>query len=94
MRGIVNTLPFKLSSVLLVLLVLFFVSRINVVPSNAGSIVVSLWERFHKRKLDYSKNLKAGFGENCQAHDNDDESQEQLLFMIQKLGTARGFCLI
>eukprot|EP01042_Synura_sphagnicola_P036465 gene36465-biopygen6423 len=62
-RGIVNTLPFKLCSMLLVLLVLFCVSRINMVPSKADAIVISPWERFHKRKRDYSKNLKAGFGE-------------------------------
>ena len=55
-RGIVNTLPFKLCSMLLVLLVLFCVSRINMVPSKADAIVISPWERFHKRKLDYSKN--------------------------------------
>eukprot|EP01042_Synura_sphagnicola_P036446 gene36446-biopygen5654 len=44
------------------------------VPSKADAIVVSPWERFHKRKLDYSKNLKAGFGEYCQAHDNDGDN--------------------
>eukprot|EP01042_Synura_sphagnicola_P036765 gene36765-biopygen25947 len=73
-RGIVNTLPFKLCSMLLVLLVLFCVSRINMLPSMADSIVISPWERFHKRKLDYSKNLKAGFGEYCQAHDNEGDN--------------------
>ena len=59
---------------LLVLLVLFCVSRINMVPSKADAIVISPWERFHKRKLDYSKNLKASFGEYCQAHDNDGDN--------------------
>eukprot|EP01042_Synura_sphagnicola_P036504 gene36504-biopygen7845 len=44
------------------------------VPSKADAIVVSPWERFHKRKLDFSKNLKAGFGEYCQAHDNDGDN--------------------
>ena len=68
-RGIVNTLPFRLCSILLVLLVLFCVSRINMVPSKADLIVISLWERFHKRKLEYSKNLKAGLGEYCQSHE-------------------------
>ena len=48
-RGIVNTLPFKLCSMLLLLLVLFCVSRINMVPSKADAIVISPWERFHKR---------------------------------------------
>ena len=59
---------------LLVLLVLFCVSRINMVHSKADSIVISPLERFHKRKLNYSKNLKAGFGEYCQAHDNEGDN--------------------
>ena len=73
-RGIVNTLPCKLCSMLLVVLVLFYVSRINMVPSKADAIVISPRERFHKRKLDYSKNLKAGFGAYCQAHGNDGDN--------------------
>eukprot|EP01042_Synura_sphagnicola_P036613 gene36613-biopygen12570 len=44
------------------------------VPSKADAIVISPWERFHKRKLDYSKNLKAGFGEYCQAQDNNGDN--------------------
>eukprot|EP01042_Synura_sphagnicola_P036522 gene36522-biopygen8500 len=55
--------PNKDEEPVIVLLVLFCVSRINVVPSKADAIVISPWECFHKRKLDYSKNLKAGFGE-------------------------------
>jgi len=73
-RGIVNTLPYKLCSVLLVFLVLFCVSRINMTPSKAATTILSPWERFHQRKLDFSKNLKAGFGEYCQAHDNDTDN--------------------
>eukprot|EP01042_Synura_sphagnicola_P036650 gene36650-biopygen15887 len=48
------------------------------VPSKADSIVISPWERFRKRKLNYSKNLKAGFGEYCQAHDNDGDNTLKL----------------
>ena len=39
-------------------------------PTAADDTNVSPWERFYQRELDYSKNLKAGFGEYCQCHDN------------------------
>ena len=39
-------------------------------PTAADDTNVSPWERFYQRKLDHSKNLKAGFGEYCQCHDN------------------------
>ena len=73
-RGIFNTLPFKLCYMLLVLLVLFCVSRISMVPTKADAIFISPWDRFQKRKLDYSRNLKAGFKEYCQAHYNDGDN--------------------
>ena len=69
-RGIVNTLPYRVTTVLLGLLVLFCVSRLNMMPTAVDDTNVSPWERFYQRKLDYSKNLKAGFGEYCQCHDN------------------------
>ena len=69
-RGIVNTLPHRLPSKLLPLLVLFCVNRINMTPSVATVSDASPWERFYRKKIDYKKNLRAGFGEYCQAHTN------------------------
>ena len=69
-RGIINTLPYRLPARLLPLLVLFCVNRINMTRSAATFSNASPWERFYGRKIDYKKNLRAGFGEYCQAHTN------------------------
>ena len=69
-RGIINTLPYRLPTKLLPLLVLFCVNRINMTPSIAAANGASPWERFYGKKIDYKKNLRAAFGEYCQAHTN------------------------
>ena len=69
-RGIVNTLPYKLPLKLLALLVLFCVSRINMCPTTALSSSITPWERYNGKKVDYKRNLRASFGEYCQAHTN------------------------
>ena len=69
-RGIYNTLPYKLPTKLLGLLALFCISHVNMIPSTSSPTGASPWERFYGRKLDYSKNLKESFGDYCQAHDN------------------------
>jgi len=58
-RGILNTLPFRLPTKLLGLLVLFCVVRVTQTPSSHDSIRVSPWERYYGRRLDYLKDLKA-----------------------------------
>ena len=69
-RSIVNTLPYNLTFKLLALLVLFCVSRINRSQVVALSTSRTPWERYHGKKIDYKRNLRASFGEYCQAYTN------------------------
>ena len=69
-RGIINTLPFRLTPKL----GLFCVVRVSQIPRSHDAIKSSPWERYYGRKLDYQKDLKAGFGDYIQAHENETDN--------------------
>jgi hypothetical protein len=50
-RGIINTLPYKLAACLIVHLIMFVVSRINLVPHKSGLLNLSPAEAFKGRRL-------------------------------------------
>jgi hypothetical protein len=62
-RSIINTLPYKLALHLFVYLIMFVVSRINMMPHQAGFSNVSPLEAFSGRKVDFKRDLRIGFGE-------------------------------
>ena len=66
-RGFINTLPYKLSPKLLVFLVLFCSSRVNLVPHKACPGRMSPAEVFRGATIDYRKDLRCGFGEYVEA---------------------------
>ncbi len=68
-RGIINTLPFRLTFNMLVFLVLFCVSRINLVPHKANAGLVSPAQLFRDRLVDYRTELQLSFGEYVEATD-------------------------
>jgi hypothetical protein len=61
-RGILNTLPFKLPFALLMWLVYFVVSRRNMVPHSAASEFIPPVETFRCRKLNFDADIKLPFG--------------------------------
>ena len=62
-RSVIMSLPFILCKILLVLCVLWCVSRLNMVPSKARPNKVSAHEAMTGRKLDYHRDLKYKFGD-------------------------------
>jgi hypothetical protein len=68
-RSILATLPYRLAFNLLAFLVIFAISRINMVPHRAGFANVSPTEAFSGRKVNYRRDLRIGFGEYAEAHD-------------------------
>jgi hypothetical protein len=52
-RGIINTLPYKLAASLIVHLIIFVVSRINLIPHKTGLTNISPAEAFKGRKVDF-----------------------------------------
>jgi hypothetical protein len=68
-RAHLNVLPFTLASTLLVWLVAFCVSRINLVPSDVTGDRISPREKFTGRKLDFQRDLRVGFGDYVQTHE-------------------------
>ena len=70
-RGFLNILPYKLPLKLLIFLVYFVVSRINMTcDSGYDSYNVPPSELYGGWKIDYDKNLKAEFGNYVQADRN------------------------
>ena len=67
-RGIAASLPYQLSTLLWVYLVMFAVSRINILPTSVHEGTVSPREMFCGRKLDYKRDLRIGFGVYVQAY--------------------------
>lgn len=65
-RAILNSLPFKLPRKLVPQLVMFAVSRINLMPSNVRVDSTSPREMFLGRKTDYKKDIRIGFGDYVQ----------------------------
>ena len=69
-RGHIATMPFKLCVSLLVWLVYFCVSRINLVPTSTMSAeYVAPREAFNGTRLDYKRDLGLKFGEYCEVHE-------------------------
>jgi len=69
-RGLYNTLPFKVPSVLLPHLIQFCVSRINMAPTRTSADNLSPLEKYTGRKIDYVRTLRASFGDYVQASRN------------------------
>lgn len=93
-RGIKNTLPYRLALFLITFLVLFCVSRINLVPHRAGLSNLSPAEAFRGRKVDYSIDLRVGFGEYCEVFDpkadNSMRARTQACISLLPLGNTTG----
>ena len=68
MRAHVNVLPFRLSSILLMRLVFFCVSTINMIPTRILEKSISPREKFKERKLDYKSDVRIRFGDYVQLH--------------------------
>jgi hypothetical protein len=70
-RGILNTLPFKkMSRLVLIELVYHVVLWLNAFPANSGvSETLSPCEIFYRHKLDFVKHCKSSFGPYCEVHD-------------------------
>ena len=66
MRAHVTSLPFTLTKLLLTFLVLFCVSRLNLLPSSNSLDKVSPHEQFTGLKLDFARDLRCGFGDYVQ----------------------------
>ena len=66
-RSHVTSLPFTLTKLLLTYLVLFCVSRLNLLPSSNSLDKVSPHEQFTGLKLDYARDLRCGYGDYVQA---------------------------
>ena len=69
-----STLPYRLAATLLVWLVYFAVSRINMFPHKGGPSGVSPREAFYGVKLDYKRDLCTGFGEYLECTDPYDDN--------------------
>ena len=68
-RGIFHSLPFSLAASLIVWLVYFCVSRINLVPHKSGFANISPTEAFLGRKTDYKRDLRCGFADYAECFD-------------------------
>ena len=66
-RAHVTSLPFILTKLLLTYCVLFCVSRLNLLPSSNSLDKVSPHEQFTGMKLDFSRDLRCGYGDYVQA---------------------------
>ena len=96
-RAHVNSLPYALCFALLMWLVQFCVSRINMVPSSASSDYVSAFEKFRGRKVDYARDLRVGFGDYVQTHEpniikNSMAPRTQGAIALLPLGNLQGSC--
>ena len=69
-RSVVNTLPFDLSEKLEVWLVKYAVSRIVLAPTRNSNNHISPREKFSGRKIDVDKEIKHGFGDYVQVHND------------------------
>jgi hypothetical protein len=91
----INVLPFVLASTLLVWLVSFCVSRINMLPSSVSGNRISPREMFTGRKVDYSRDLRVGFGDYVQIHEpniieNSQVARTEGAIALLPVGNANG----
>ena len=68
LRGIINTLPYRLTEQLESWLVRYVVSRINLVPTRNNPDYVSPREKLWGRRINVDKELKHGYGDYVQVH--------------------------
>ena len=66
-RSYENSLPFIMTKLLLIMCVLFCISRLNMHPSRTSRVRVSPLEEFSGRKIDASRDLRVNFGDNVHA---------------------------
>ena len=66
-RGFDSSLPYVMSSVILVSCVVFCADRINMCVSSTSTDKVTPWEQYMGRKVDARVDLRVGFGEYVQA---------------------------
>ena len=77
-RGIINTLPFQLSTSLIKWLVFYVVSRLNLMPSSTSVSRISPREAFTGRKTDYNRDCRVIFGQYCQVDVPDGPSKNSM----------------
>ena len=74
-RGHLNTLPFALCVSLVVWLVFYCVSRLNLIPTSTTSAEnVSPREAFTGTRIDYKRDLGLKFGDYCETHESYQET--------------------
>ena len=69
-RSVINTLPFNLSEKLEVWLIKYAVSRIVSAPTRSSIDHISPREKLSGRKIDVDKEIKHGFGDYVQVHND------------------------
>ena len=69
-RAFWNTLPFRLTALLIMYLVYYCVTTINMFPKTSAAISVAPREMFFGRKVDYKRDCRAAFGDYVQAHED------------------------
>jgi len=69
-RAFWNTLPFRLTALLIMYLVYYCVATINMFPKTSAAISVAPREMFFGRKVDYKRDCRAAFGDYVQAHED------------------------
>ena len=70
-RAIISSLPYALSKMLIIWLVLFVVTRINMLPRGTSTTRISPTEAVQGRKLDYKRHIRVAFGDYAQFTDTD-----------------------
>ena len=70
-RAIISGLPYALSKMLVIWLVLFVVTRINMMPHGTSTTRISPTEAVQGRKLDYKRHIRVSFGDYAQFTDTD-----------------------
>jgi hypothetical protein len=89
-----TSMPYVLTKLLLIFLVLFCVSRINLCPNSQSLDGVSPTEQFTGRKLDMKRDLRVGFGDYVQATvamtDNTMKSRTQGCIALLPVGNITG----
>jgi hypothetical protein len=93
-RAILHSLPYNLGLSLMVYLIMFVTSRINLMPHRAGLLNISPSEAFRGRKIDYKRDLRLGFGEYCEVFDprsdNTMRARTQAAISLMPSGNASG----
>ena len=92
-RGVLHSLGFKLCNMLLMWLVLYAVSRINLFPNKTGYSNISPREAFTGRRADVTKDARIAFGDYAQAFNphvqkNGLEARTDAVIALQPLHTG------